>query len=249
MKTLRAIFRLFLFATYTLLRVTQIVVSGWLLGPSPLRGMRIRQSWGRWLLPRIGVDVQAEGRPPDQPCIVMANHRSYLDPVILVMDILGYPVSKAEVAGWPIVGYGAKMSGVLFLKRENVGSRKRTLAGIGEKVREGFPVILFPEGTTHGHPRCIPLKRGAFALAAEQNIPVTPVMIEYDNPADYWIGNDTFLPHFIRRFGEKKIRVYVRYGPLIPVSDAQQMLDATRDWIDAQLEDLHRQKGLHEKMN
>jgi 1-acyl-sn-glycerol-3-phosphate acyltransferase len=47
------------------------------------------------------------------------------------------PGIKAEVANWPIVGYGAKVTGVLFLKRESAESRKRTLNGIAEKLQEG----------------------------------------------------------------------------------------------------------------
>ncbi len=238
MKKLRALWRLMLFAAYTICRVVQIVFANLLPGSTPKTALQIRRSWAGWLLPHIGIVAKVEGQAPDYPCIIMANHRSYLDPVVLMLDVLGYPVSKAEVANWPIIGYGARVSGVLFLKRENMSSRKKTLNGIAEKVREGFPVILFPEGTTHDRPQCVDLKRGGFQLAADQGFPIVPVMIEYGEIADYWIGNDTFLPHFFRRFGEKKIRVFVRYGPACKGSDAKDLLDQTRVWIDQQLQDV-----------
>ncbi len=244
MKFSRALFRLLLFAGYTLLRIFQIIALSLLQGEDPHRSLRIRRSWAHWLLPRLGLKIETRGVAPDYPCIVMANHRSYMDPVIMVRDIAGCPVSKAEVASWPIIGYGAKLTGVLFLKRESASSRRSTLNGISAKVKEGFPVILFPEGTTHDHPTTIDLKRGGFQLAADGGFPVVPVMIEYEDRADYWIGNDTFLPHFFRRFGERRMKVHIHYGEPITGDDAQELGRKTRAWIDAQLKELHQRLHL-----
>lgn len=238
MKKIRALFRLLLFAGYTLLRIVQILGQSLALGADDRRSMRVRRSWARWLLPRLGVEVHSEGTPPDYPCILMANHRSYLDPVVLICEVPGCPVSKAEVSGWPIIGYGAKLTGVLFLKRESASSRKATLGGIAEKVREGYPVILFPEGTTHARPATIELRRGGFQLAAQGGFPIVPAAIEYASPADYWIDDDTFLAHFFRRFGERRMRVWVRYGPPLQGDDAQILRQKTKDWIDNQLPEL-----------
>lgn len=238
MKKLRAFYRLLFFAGYTLLRIGQIILISLIKGTDQHRLLRIRRSWARRLLPCIGVVVETTGQAPDYPCIVMGNHRSYLDPVVLVRDIAGFPVSKAEVANWPIIGYGATLTGVLFLQRESLTSRKATLGGIAATVRAGFPVILFPEGTTHDKPTTIELKRGGFQLAAEGGFPVVPVMIEYADPADYWIGDDTFLPHFFRRFGERHMRVFVRYGDPISGANAQELNQKTREWIDLQLVDI-----------
>lgn len=235
MKKLRALFRLLLFAGYTLLRIVQILTQSLVLGVDQRRSMRVRRSWARWLLPRLGVKIETAGDPPDFPCILMANHRSYLDPIVLICDVPGFPVSKAEVAGWPIIGYGAKLTGVLFLRRESARSRKATLGGIAEKVREGFPVILFPEGTTHARPATLELRRGGFQLAVQGGFPIVPAAIEYTTPKDYWIDDDTFLAHFFRRFGERRMRVSVRYGPPLHGDDAQILREKTKEWIDNQL--------------
>ncbi|MDX1912667.1 MAG: lysophospholipid acyltransferase family protein [Saprospiraceae bacterium] len=235
MKQIRALYRLLYFVFYTLLRVGQIVLSSLLLGADMRRSMRIRKSWARHLLPAIGVRIDSQGTPPDFPCILMGNHRSYLDPVVLLHDAFAYPVSKAEVSGWPVVGYGAKVSGVLFLQRESTESRKFTLKAIAEKLHEGFPVILFPEGTTHSDPATRAFKPGGFRLAAEEGFPVVPVAIDYADPADHWIGDDTFLPHFFRRFAEKEMRVAIRYGEAIWSDNPEKLLTDARAWIDAEL--------------
>lgn len=240
MKKLRAFLRLLYFAFYTSVRIAQIIVGSLLFGTEIRRSMRIRQSWARHLLPAIGVRLQTSGTPPDFPCILMSNHRSYLDPALLVHDVFAYPVSKAEVASWPIIGYGAKVTGVLFLQRESSESRKRTLSGIAEKLREGYPVILFPEGTTHSEPTTSPFKLGGFKLAATEGVPIVPVTIEYKSTADHWIGDDTFLPHFLRRFGEPEMQVQVRYGEAIWGDDPQTLLEEAKSWIDAELLDIRK---------
>ena len=240
MKKLRAILRLLYFAFYTSLRIAQIMVSSLLLGMDIRRSMRIRQHWARHLLPAIGIRIRTSGTLPDFPCILMGNHRSYLDPAVLIHDVFAYPVSKAEVARWPIIGYGAKVSGVLFLKRESADSRKRTLHGIAEKLHEGFPVILFPEGTTHSAPSTSSFKPGGFKLAASEGFPIVPVAIDYASSADHWIGDDTFLPHFLRRFGEREMRVQIRYGEAIWSDDPQVLLDEAKTWIDSELLDIQK---------
>lgn len=239
MKKIRAYIRLLYFAGYTVLRVAQITISRLVLGENLNRSMRIRKSWARHLLPAIGVQIRTSGTPPDFPCILMGNHRSYLDPIILISEVNAYPVSKAEVSTWPVIGFGAKLSGVLFLKRESESSRKLTLKGIAEKLQAGFPVILFPEGTTHSFPTTIPFKSGGFKLAATERVPIVPVAIDFSSTKDHWIGNDSFLPHFLRRFGESRMLVQVRYGNPIWGEDPKVMLEMARNWIDSELLDMH----------
>ncbi len=232
----RATWRLLYFAVYTSLRIVQVVMGSLLPGATGARALRIRQQWITHLLPTIGVRVEVQGVSPDFPCILMSNHRSYLDPALLVRYVPNsYPVSKVEVASWPILGYGLKVTGVLFLQRESASSRRTTLQGIAEKVREGFPVMLFPEGTTHAEPQTIPFKIGGFKLAAENGIPIVPVAVEYRDPADYWVGTDTFLAHFLRRFREKRMYAYLHFGPTLQNHDPEVLLQQTKTWIDAEL--------------
>lgn len=241
MKNLRGIFRLLYFLFAALWLIFRIFWSTIWKGESLKRSVQIRQNWTRLFLPAIGVRIRVSGTPPDFPCIVMCNHRSYLDPAVLACDVFGMPVSKAEVSKWPVIGYGARITGTLFLTRDSQQSRKYILTEIAVKVKEGIPIMLFPEGTSHNEPLSRPFKRGGFQLAAQHNIPIIPAAIEYGSPADYWIGEDTFLPHFIRRFGEKNMRVAVRYGEPIQSEDPDFLLRETQEWIDAQIPLLRRE--------
>ena len=235
MATFRATARLIYFAGYTSVRIVQILIGSLFVRDKIRYALRVRRSWASHLLPAIGVRLRIAGTPPDFPCLVLGNHRSYLDPVVIICHVLGWPVSKAEVASWPIVGAGARLSGVLFLKRESLKSRKHTLRGIAEKVAEGWPVILFPEGTTTDLPTTAPFRRGSFQLAAQNNIPLVPVAIAYSDPRDYWIGDATFLPHFFQCFGKKSVDVRLVYGPAIAGDNADDLQTQTKEWIDNQL--------------
>jgi len=235
MKTLRAFYRLLFFIFYTILVSNQMALANLLSGKDMWRTLRIRRKWARVLLPHLGIKMHVVGTPPDFPCIVAANHRSYLDPAVLAHDVVGYGVAKAEVAKWPVIGWGARIAGVIFLKRESLTSRKLALDGIAEKIREGFPVIIFVEGTTHTQPATIDFKSGSFKLAANEGFAIVPAAIEFHSPEDYWVGSDTFLPHLWKRLKVKEKHAYVRYGPTIRGDDWEDMMRRTKSWIDAEL--------------
>ncbi|HMX38758.1 MAG TPA: lysophospholipid acyltransferase family protein [Saprospiraceae bacterium] len=243
MKKIRALYRLLDMAVSTAFHIGRILALTAWKGEDVDRSMRIRQQWLDGLLPRLGVRVQVSGEPPDFPCLLMANHRSYLDPVVIVHRVLAFPVAKAEVAEWPIIGYGARLTGVLFVKRESRESRKNTLHMIGEKLRDGHQVLLFPEGTSGAQPLTQPFRPGGFEVAAAAGIPVVPVAVHYREPRDHWVGDDTFIRHFLERFGEREMHMALHFGPTVPPSTGPQMMATTQGWIDHTLNNIHQQSS------
>ena len=197
--------------------------------------MRIRRRWARRLLPAVGTQIETEGNVPDFPCLLVGNHRSYLDPIILLRDVDAYPVAKAEVASWPVLGKGARMAGILYVQRENSASRSDILRLIGRRIEAGFQVMIFPEGTTSGLPGTLPFRKGAFQLAARSGFPVVPVALFFADEKDFWIENESFLTHAKRRFLEKTIRVKVIYGPTLQNTDADTLMEEARGWIEGKL--------------
>lgn len=197
--------------------------------------MGIRRRWARNLMPLIGVQLKVEGPIPTIPCLVISNHRSYLDPILMLQDVDAFPVAKAELANWPIIGKGAKMAGILYLRRENANSRAGTLVKIQKKIEAGHPVIIFPEGTTSALPGTLPFKRGVFQLAAKSAIPIVPVAVCFDEKADFWVGKETFLGHAGRRFKQARIGVKLVYGEPVAHDDPEILMSTVRTWIEAQL--------------
>ncbi len=167
---------------------------------------------------------------------MVCNHRSYLDPILLLCYIDAFPVAKAELAQWPLLGKGAQLAGILYLKRENAKSRTAILKEITSAILSGFQVILFPEGTTSALPvGVLAFKKGSFGAAAQDGFPVVPAALCFEEVADFWVGSETFLQHAFRRFKEKEIRVKVAFGPMLRSPDSGELLEKSRYWIENQL--------------
>lgn len=241
MSFLRALQRALYFVFCSTKALSIIIAHRLWKGPNLDHALHIRRLCLRRLLPALGVELQLHGTlPNDQkgPCLLVGNHRSYLDPIIVLADIKALPVSKAEVAHWPLIGFAAKQTGILFVKREKESSRKKTLQAIKNMLQKGYSILLFPEGTTSAvGSKTLPFKPGAFRLATELNIPIIPFAIEYDYPQDAWIGDDTFVPHFFRCFGKKTTPIQIQYGPALSGTNHQELREKARHWIDTRLQE------------
>ena len=205
----------------------------------------IRRKWLQYLLKRLGVRTDFRGEPPTEPSLLVGNHRSYLDPMPLLTQLLAFPVVKAEVTKWPLVGYGTAETGVIWVKRSSKDSRKETREAMKEMIHTtGHHILIFPEGTTHKQPTTIDIRPGAFVIAASENIPVVPFVIEYKNPNVAWVGKDTFLPHFVRTFGKKYTEATLWYGPSLRSDDPEKLRTETKAWIDQHLLRVQKEYGI-----
>ena len=164
----------------------------WLLAPPVwlLVALLPRASW-RWSVMRRGArllfrlvrtPLSVEGveqLPRGQACVIVANHASYLDGVMLVAALpMEFAfVAKAELAGQFIAGRFLRRIGTVFVERfdkqRGVDDARRTV----QTVQGGRPLAFFPEGTFTRMPGLLPFHMGAFVAAAEAGVPVVPVTI------------------------------------------------------------------------
>lgn len=177
----------------------------WLAGRLGAWGAQVLHSWARASARVIGMRTRVLGELGSEPCLLVANHLSYVDVLLLGAQRPCVFVAKSEVAGWPVLGFLARTVGTLFVER----GRKRELPGlaraIGVEIARGRTVVLFPEGTsTSGelvgrfHPA---LLEPAIALG----LPVHHAAIHYrtepgDPPAELsvcWWGEMTFVRHLV----------------------------------------------------
>ncbi len=236
MKLLRISWRLLFFVSYTAAIVLLIYTRKAVLNKDIHDAMRIRRRWARRLLRGTGVRIETSGDTINQPCLLVCNHRSYLDPIIILAFQDAFPVAKAEMENWPLLGKGARLAGILYLKRDSANSRASTLREIGAAITSGHQVLLFPEGTTSGLTHgVLPFKKGAFRAAAEHRLPIAPLALCFADPADFWVGEEGFLKHAFRRFQEKTIRVKVHFGPVYHDADATVLHDNCKNWIESRL--------------
>ena len=234
-KKIRLAFRFLFFLVFTTYIVAEVAVRSKLLRHTLPQLMSVRRRWARRLLHVTGVRISIHGEIPRYCCLIVSNHRAHLDPLLVLRDVDAYPVAKAEIADWPLIGAGGRMAGMLFVQRDDPGSRVATVRAIAKVLRTGYPIVIFPEGDTSSLDGTLPFKRAVFELAARMQMPVVPVALCFADERDCWIGQEPFLRHAARRFSEKRMPVKVCYGPPIRHSDAGILLQHAQTWIDETL--------------
>lgn len=228
--TVRAFVRLLIFPTISFFCALVALV---------LRAFRVRHRtvyavfafWRRAMRWVLNIQVMQEGRIPGDACIIMANHRSYLDVIMIPSRTPLVFVAKASVRKWPIIGWGGDGMKTIWVDRNDAQSRKRTRKRIMARIRQQLSVVIFPEGTTTVGPDLLPFKPGMFHAVAGGFIPIVPVAIEYRNQNIAWVGKDTFIGHFLREFGAKSTDVKVCFGEPITGDDGEQLCAEVHDWI------------------
>lgn len=127
----------------------------------------------------------------ERPLLIVANHASYLDIVVLGATVPGCFVSKAEVRKWPGIGFLAIIARTVFVDRRP-SSTHRQRDEIAGRLKEGEPLILFPEGTSSDGNRVLPFKSALFN-AAEHAIGgrrpvIQPLAIAYTRQGGLPVG-------------------------------------------------------------
>jgi 1-acyl-sn-glycerol-3-phosphate acyltransferase len=161
------------------------------------------------------IELEVRGVLPAMPAVIVANHVSWLDPLLVGAVHPCAPIAKAEVGRWPIVGAVARAHGVLLLDRSTVASGVRVLRGALRDLEAGVSVLNFPEGTTTRGDDVLPFKRGVFGLAARIGVPIVPIAIRYEDPDMAWTGDASFLPHYVRASAATSVRVQLSVAPMI----------------------------------
>jgi len=190
----------------------------------------------------LNIRVKYHGVFPQEPGLILSNHRSYIDIVLIPSKTPYVIVAKKEVSKWPVIGLAAKAIKVIFVDRDSTENRRRVREQITSRLKEGLSVLIYPEGTTFEGPGILPLKPGMFRVAANEGLKIFPVAIEFKEKDMAWIGDDTFLPHFFKAFSRRRVDVEVSFGPTVLGSDEKQIRQETFSWIDGETKRLARQE-------
>ncbi len=180
----------------------------------------VSQIYARGMARIIGMHVSVKGTPPAAPYVLVSNHLSYIDIVLLARDLGGIFVAKREVREW--IGWGtlARLAGTIFLDRKSAKDTVRVIAEIRRRTKAGDGVVLFPEGTSTKGDRVLPMKSALLESVASDGAPVQYAAISYATPigeppaesAVCWWGNMTFGPHFLALLQMKGFNATVSYG-------------------------------------
>ena len=167
----------------------------------------LTQAVCRGALAIMRLSVQIDGQPLRDRGALVANHASWLDIFVLNAAARVFFVSKAEVAGWPGIGWLARATGTVFIRRDwrEAASHAATLEA---RLHAGHKLLFFPEGTSSDAQRVLPFKTTLFAafLTPELRdfLSVQPVSVVYQVPDGgdprslAWWGDMAFGPHLLR---------------------------------------------------
>jgi 1-acyl-sn-glycerol-3-phosphate acyltransferase len=168
-------------AAYTL-RMSQKAMLRKALGADDELVRDMTKEWAVGLADRMHIEVKAQGMDAvdwSQPCVVMANHQSYLDVLALYRTLpraFGF-VAKKQLFSVPFFGGVMRALGCVPVDRGKRAEAMNSMSEAAKMIAAGSTIAVFPEGTRSPGDRISPLKKGAFYLAQLAGVPTVPVGI------------------------------------------------------------------------
>ncbi len=180
-----------------------------------------RARWAQWVsrkfLDLIDCEVRVSGTVPENGLIV-SNHLSYLDILVISSVCQAVFISKSEVRNWPIFGTLARMAGTIFVDRGRKTAVSKHLSSIASTLKTGIPVVLFPEGTSSDGSTVLPFRSSLLQAAVISHNAITPAAISYDlqggsvvDEICYW-RDMVFAHHFWNLLGKQSLTATLRFG-------------------------------------
>lgn len=222
--------------------LARVILCYWTLrlrGPLTMeqRALWTQQS-GRGILRSMGIRYQIEGQPPAHG-LVVSNHLSYLDIIILAAAMPCFFVAKIEIGGWPFFGHAARIGGAIFLNRSSRKSANSVARLMSERFKLPIPVVLFPEGTSTDGRRVLPFHPRLIDPATSAKVPITAAALRYvidDGTPERelcWFGDALFVPHLAKALGVGGFSARVRFGPPRIYIDRRAAAEKTHDEVAA----------------
>ena len=196
------------------------------------RGGRL-SPWPRRFLDRAtriaGARVEVEGRALDRHSLLLANHTSWLDILILGGATGTRFVSKAEIERVPLIGWLADQNRTLYIERAARGEAHRQVEQIAAALDHPQPLAIFPEGTTGNGRALLPFRPTLLNAVAPPpaGASVRAVAIDYGEMVDVvaWHGGEPGLGNALRVLGLKGTRrVTIRLLDALPPSNDRKAL-------------------------
>jgi 1-acyl-sn-glycerol-3-phosphate acyltransferase len=192
------------------------------------RAQHIAQ-WAHGFLRILGVQVRTTGSAVTTgPLLVVANHVSWLDILVMLAVQPVRFVSKADVKYWPLIGWLATNAGTLYIERASRRDALRVVHHIAEALREapaGTPVhaasiiAVFPEGTTGDGTVVLPFHANLVQAAISAHAPVQPVALRYQDAATgalslvpAYVDDDTLVSSVWRLLASAPVQAVVHFS-------------------------------------
>ncbi len=218
MRTLTAAFRL--------LRVLLHALHGWWIITFLFPRLQPRQRearvqiWAIGMLTCLGIRLQVLGASAAAgPVLLVSNHISWLDILVLHAGVYCRFVSKADVRHWPLVGALATGAGTLYIERASRRDAMRVVHQMADALRGGDVLAVFPEGTTGDGLALLPFHANLLQAAISADVPAQPVLLRFIDArtgqpslAPSYMGDTHLLTSMWRTLTAPSIVARLRFG-------------------------------------
>jgi 1-acyl-sn-glycerol-3-phosphate acyltransferase len=166
----------------------------------------------------VNLQVTREGKLPEPGTLLVINHISWLDIIVVGRYLPACFVAKSDISGWPIIGYLSRQGGTIFIRRGDKKHIKATTEKMVWVLKQNSTIIAFPEGTTTRGDEVLGFHASLFQPALLTRSAIQPVALQYQGLAKQqapFIGDDDFIPHLIKMLSLDKIEVRLSFLPVI----------------------------------
>lgn len=199
-------------------------------------GLALRRSWMIIAHQIMGIRVNLIGELPKGACLVVCNHQSALDPIVVMRYKELFPVGKHEIRSYPLIGFASEKTGILFVNRDERDHRRAIRKKVEEFLSSGRSILLFPEGTVSSGFNLLPFRHGSFQSAINAGTPVVPVAIVFKSPDIPWKEKDSLYRHLMTQLGKSSIDVDLIFLEPLRGSDPHELSKNAREAIISQFE-------------
>ncbi len=192
----------------------------------------IRQKWAKLQMILLGIELQIEGKPDLDANMLMINHQSVLD--IIILEYLYAKniswIAKKEIGDIPWFGYILKLPNMIQVQRESKSSLVKLLKDSKIALDNNRPIAIFPEGTRSNTDKLRKFKAGAKIIAEKFDLKVQPIIL---------IGTGKLFDS--KKLTQKSGKVIIKYLPSVQAVKKSSWWDDTQKLMNEEY-----QKGLLE---
>ena len=175
----------------------------------------------------IDVKIDGDGEPIAAPgTVIISNHLSYVDGLVLGSIFPAVFVSKREVKKWPLIGLWVALCGTIFIDRQRKNQVQSLVVEMSKTLNQGVSIILFPEGRATNGDRMLPFQTAPLAAPLRNRSIIVPVTLVYKSIDDkaisqanrdliYCYDDMDFAPHFWKLLALRSVECMVTVQPKI----------------------------------
>jgi 1-acyl-sn-glycerol-3-phosphate acyltransferase len=174
--------------------------------------------------------------------LIVSNHQATPDSMVLTWLVKAVPVGRGDFKRSPLYGFFCKISGMLWIERNDRSALMETINSMVEKLEAGFNISLYPEGTSSDGRQVLPFNPSVFQVPVVTGRPILPISILYTDKqgrplSDHlrevimWFTDIEFGAHSWRFLNQPGVQCRVRIGPMIHVPEGMAKGKA-RKWLN-----------------